>query len=68
MNYQYVFEETKHEHVFFTDTTFSSIPKPCYCPQPCQQTTYDVRVSYALFPSDETGSFMESRLDVSTEY
>lgn len=41
---------------FFIDTTFSSIPKPCYCPQPCQQTTYDVRVSYALFLSDETGS------------
>ncbi|XP_052719382.1 acid-sensing ion channel 4-like [Crassostrea angulata] len=50
------------------DTTFSSIPKPCYSPQPCQQTTYDVRVSYALFPSEETGSFMESRLGVSTEY
>lgn len=53
---------------FFTDTTVSSIPKPCYCPQPCQQATYDVRVSYALFPSDETGSFMESRLGVSKEY
>lgn len=61
-----MYEETiKHEHVFFSDTTFSSIPKPCYCPQPWQQTTYDVRVSYALFPSEETGSFMESRLGVS---
>lgn len=46
---------------FETDTTVPSIAKSCNCPQPCQQTTYDVKVSTALYPSEEAAAFLDGR-------
>ncbi|XP_061164547.1 acid-sensing ion channel 3-like [Saccostrea echinata] len=44
--------------------TFSS----CDCPQPCRQTTYDAQMSYALYPTEDTATFLNKKLGLSKEY
>ncbi|XP_034301154.2 acid-sensing ion channel 3 isoform X2 [Magallana gigas] len=53
---------------FQQNTTVPSIAKSCNCPQPCQQTTYDVKVSTALYPSEEAAAFLDGRFGFSKQY
>ncbi|XP_062609173.1 acid-sensing ion channel 1C-like [Saccostrea cucullata] len=45
-------------------TTFST----CDCPEPCQQTTYNAQMSYAVYPTEDTANFMSKKMGLPKDY